>query len=214
MLTIFFNWFVKMTGWLPQKLIFRTKIEYEDRAAQGRHIKGPAIVIANHTSVFDYAALLFVFFTRTLRVQMAEVLFRKQPLGLFLKMMGGIFVDRDAHDFGFMSRSEELLRRGWVVGIFPESRLPLKNEKRPLPFKPSAAYIALATGAPVIPVYTNGCYFNRKRARVMIGKPLHAEDYADATRSEKENIERFTAAMRERIIELERMSNDRNDPKK
>ena len=48
----------------------------------------------------------------------------------------------------------------------------------------------------------------------MIGKPLHAEDYADATRSEKENIERFTAAMRERIIELERMSNDRNDPKK
>ena len=98
MLTEFFNAFVKATGWLPQKIAFRTKIEYEDKAVQDRHIKGPAIIICNHTSVFDYAVLLFVFFTRTLRVQMAELLFQKQPLGLFLKMMGGIYVIRDTHD--------------------------------------------------------------------------------------------------------------------
>ena len=122
MLTEFFNTFVKVTGWLPQKIAFRTKIEYEDKAVQGRRIKGPAIIISNHTSVFDYAVLLFVFFTRTLRVQMAEVLFQKQPLGLFLKMMGGIYVNRDTHDFSFMGKSEELLRKGKVVGIFPDAQ--------------------------------------------------------------------------------------------
>lgn len=215
MLTEFFNAFVKATGWLPQKIAFRTKIEYEDKAVQGRHIKGPAIIICNHTSVFDYAVLLFVFFTRTLRVQMAEVLFQKKPLGLFLKMMGGIYVNRDTHDFSFMGKSEELLRKGKVAGIFPESRLPLKNEERPLPFKPSAAYIALAADVPVIPVYTNGSYFNlKKRAHVIIGTPMNVHDFADDARSEKENIDRLTNAMRERIIRLGRMLDDTADEKK
>ena len=200
MLTEFFNAFVKATGWLPQKIAFRTKIEYEDKAVQGRHIKGPAIIICNHTSVFDYAVLLFVFFTRTLRVQMAEVLFQKKPLGLFLKMMGGIYVNRDTHDFSFMGKSEEL---------------PLKNEERPLPFKPSAAYIALAADVPVIPVYTNGSYFNlKKRAHVIIGTPMNVHDFADDARSEKENIDRLTNAMRERIIRLGRMLDDTADEKK
>lgn len=205
MLTEFFNAFVKATGWLPQKIAFRTKIEYEDKAVQGRHIKGPAIIICNHTSVFDYAVLLFVFFTRTLRVQMAEVLFQKQPLGLFLKMMGGIYVNRDTHDFSFMGKSEELLRKGKVVGIFPESRLPLKNEERPLPFKPSAAYIALLSGAPIIPVFSNGAYFTKKRARVIIGKPMYARELYDDSLSEKENLAAISEAMREKIISLEKM---------
>ena len=32
-----FNWFVKITGWLPQKLIFRTKIYYEDITEEWLH---------------------------------------------------------------------------------------------------------------------------------------------------------------------------------
>ena len=103
MLIDFFNWFVKITAYPVQKLIFRTKVYYQDKNVQSRHIKGAAIVISNHTSVFDYAVYLFVFFTRTLRVQMAEVLFDKKPLGLFLKMLGGIYVNRDVHNFDFIN---------------------------------------------------------------------------------------------------------------
>lgn len=205
MLTEFFNYFVKITAYPVQKLVFRTKVHYEDKAVQSRRIQGAAIVICNHTSVFDYAALLFVFFWRTLRVQMAEVLFEKQPLGLFLRAMGGIYVDRNSHDFGFLAESEEHLKKGRVVGIFPESRLPLKGEETPLPFKPSAAYIALAADVPVIPVYTDGNYFNNKRAHMLIGKPIHPRDYADESRSDKENIQALTDAMRQRVRELGRL---------
>ena len=209
MLTEFFNGFVKATGWPAYKIAFRTKIYYEDKSVQSRRIKGAAMVVSNHTSVFDYAVLLFVFFTRTLRVQMAEVLFQKQPLGIFLKMMGGIYVNRDTHDFGFLAESEEHLRRGRVVGVFPESRLPLKGEDTPRPFKPSAAYLALAADVPVIPVYTNGSYFNlKKRARVIVGKPMYPRDYVSDSNDEKENIRIFGEAMRERIIELERLLNE------
>ena len=161
-------------------------------------------MICNHTSVWDYAALMFVFFFRTLRAQMAEVLFEKQPLGLFLKMMGGVRVDRNVYDFGFVSQSQRILEKGGVVEIFPESRLPLKGEERPLPFKPSAAYLGLLSGAPMIPVFTNGAYFSKKRARVIIGKPLYARALTDDSLSEKENIARVSEALREKIISLEK----------
>ncbi len=57
----FWNLFVKLTGWPVQFLCFRTKIYYEDRRAQGRRIRGGALVISNHTAVYDYAVYLFVF---------------------------------------------------------------------------------------------------------------------------------------------------------
>ena len=53
MLIDFFNRFVKITAYPVQKLIFRTKVYYQDKNVQSRHIKGAAIVISNHTSVFD-----------------------------------------------------------------------------------------------------------------------------------------------------------------
>ena len=204
MLIKFWNAFVKITAYLPQLLIFRTKVYYEDKAAQSRRIKGCAIIISNHTSVWDYAEYLFVFFFRTLRAQMAEVLFEKKPLGLFLKMMGGIRVNRGANDFACVTKSEKILEKGGVVLIFPESRLPLKGEERPLPFKPGAAYLALLSGAPVVPVFTNGKYFSKKRARVIIGKPIYARDLIDDSLSEKENLARITDIMRDRIISLEK----------
>lgn len=204
MLIKFWNAFVKITAYLVQLVIFRTKVYYEDKAAQSRRIKGGAIIISNHTSVWDYAEYLFVFFFRTLRAQMAEVLFEKKPLGLFLKMMGGIRVNRGANDFACVTKSEKILEKGGVVLIFPESRLPLKGEERPLPFKPGAAYLALLSGAPVVPVFTNGKYFSKKRARVIIGKPIYARDLIDDSLSEKENLARITDIMRDRIISLEK----------
>ena len=203
----FFNWFVKITGWPAQFLCFRTKILYEDRRVQGRHIKGSAIVLSNHTSIFDYAVYLFVFFTRTLRFLMAEVLFEKPGLSRLLRCLGGIRVDRNAHDFGFMPKSLEILERGGVVGIFPESRLPLPGEERPLPFKVSAAYLALSSGAKIVPVVTNGSYFCRKRARVLIGKPILASDLLPEDADETESLRIVSERLREHIIALENMLN-------
>ncbi len=204
----FVNGFVKVTGWIPQRIVFNTRFHYEDQSVQNRRIHGPAILITNHTSIYDYAAMIFAFPGRTLRYQMAEVLFGQQPLGTFLKLMGGIRVDRNAYDMGFVTESLDLLEKGGVVGIFPESRLPKPGEERPLPFKTSAAYIALAANVPVIPVYTNGAYFGKKRAEIVIGTPMNAADYTDEHLSDKENLERVTEAMRNRVIELGKKLNE------
>lgn len=194
--------FVKISGWPVQLCCFRTKIHYEDKSVQGRGIKGPAIIISNHTSVYDYAVMLFVFRFRYLRYLMAELLFKRKFLGKFLKSMGGIMVDRDNYNFSFIQKSLDVLDKKGVVGIFPEGRLPKEREERPLPFKPSGAYLAFLSEVPVIPVYTNGSYFNKKRAHVIIGKPIDVTSIIDEKYSEKENIERINEIFREKVISL------------
>ena len=206
----FVTTFVKITGWLPQLLCFRTKITYRDRSVQSRRIKGAAILISNHTSLYDYAVLLFVFIGWILRTQMAEVLFQKKLLSVFLKGMGGIFVDRGSHDMGFVQKSLSILEKGGVLCVFPEARLPRREEARPLPFQTSATYIALESGAPIIPVYTNGCYFRKKRARVHIGTPIDARTYWNAEEDEKTNLERITGIIRQNVIELGQELEQRN----
>ncbi len=200
-----FLWFVRITGYIPAKLIFRTKVYYEDKPTQSRRIRGKAIVISNHTSVFDYAVLLYLFPTRTLRTLAAEVLYEKGAvMRLLLNCFGMIRVDRDAKDFSFMDKCARILGKGGVIEIYPESRLPKQGEERPLPFKPSAAYLALETDTPIIPVYSTGKLFCRERNRVMIGKPLNLRELSDERMSMTENIEILTQKLRGTVIELQR----------
>lgn len=203
MLYTIVNWFVKITGYIPQKLIFRMKVYYEDKSVQGRHIRKKAIVVSNHNTLFDFAVLLFAFPTRTLRCAVAEITYDKNIfMKIFLKMLGCIRVDRENYDFSFLDKMKRILDRGGVVEIYPESRLPEKDEPRPLEFKPSFVYLALESGAPVIPVYSNAEIFSNKREKLIIGKPIDVTSLYDGNLSEKENIRNITLYVRSKIIEL------------
>lgn len=203
MLSIIGNWVVKITGFLPQLFVFRTKVSYEERHAQSTRIKGRAIVVSNHNNLMDFAVLIFVFWRRTLRCAAAEVLYQKNIfMTALLHFLGCVRVDRDAHDFSFLPKLKRVLDRGGVVEIYPESRLPRADEEKPLAFKPSYIYLALESGAPIIPVYQNGKAFAKERARVVIGKPIYVEELYDATLSERENIEKINQYVRNKIIEL------------
>ncbi len=204
-----FQYFVRITGWIVQFFAFRTKIYYVDKKVQSRRIKGKAIIMSNHTSVYDYAVYLFVFFSRVIRYQMAEILYKKPLLRFFLKCMGGIYVNRNTHDLSFLNKSNEILNKNGVVGVFPESRIPKPEEETPLEFKQSIAMLALQSKAPIVPVATNGVYFKKKRARVLIGKPINVFDYYDATLSEKENVANITKILREKIIELRKQLDEK-----
>ncbi len=70
----------------------------------------------------------------------------------------------------------------------------------------------MLSGAPMIPVYTNGKYFSRERerARVVIGTPVYARELADESLSEKENLERISQLLREKIIGLEKLCHERS----
>ena len=198
------HWFIKITGWIPQLFVFRKKIYYEDKKVQSRRIKGKAIVVSNHYDVWDYPLMMFVFWRRSLRCQIAELMYEKNIfLTLVLKGLGGIKVNRETHDFSFVAKSLKVLDKKGVVQIFPESRLPTPGEETPLPFKPSAAWIAMLSEAPISPVAHNGKYFGKGRSRVIIGKPIDVREWYQEDLEEKENIRIINEKLRERIIELQ-----------
>ena len=209
------HWFVKITGWLPKLFVLRTKVYYEDKKVQGRKIKGKAIVMSNHHTLMDFAVLMFVFWGRTLRCLMAEILYKKNVfMTALIKALGGIKVNRDSHDFSFLSKAEKILEKGGVVEIYPESRIPDAGEEKPLEFKPSVAYMALQSGAPIIPIYNNGAYFKKEKLRVIIGKPVDVREWYDDNLNEKENLDVICKRLREKVLELkDELDRQRNETK-
>ena len=207
-LSFLFNWFIKLTGWIPQLLAFRTKVYFEDKKVQDRRIRGKAILVSNHRALMDFGLLLYVFYRRTLRCVVAEVMYKKNPfMSVFLFLAGTIRVDREDHDFSFLGKCRKILDGGGVVEIFPEARLPKRGEPLPLPFKPSTVYLALESGAPIIPVYHDGVRYFSKRVSVIVGTPMCPRELYDETLSEKENIHFITEQLRSKIIELEQELN-------
>jgi 1-acyl-sn-glycerol-3-phosphate acyltransferase len=132
----------------------------------------------------------------------------------FLPKIGGIKVCREINNFEFINKCSDILKKGGVIEIFPESRIPKPNEKKPLEFKPSAAYLALISKVPIIPVYTNGIYYKKARTRVLIGKKIMVEDLIDESLSEKENIELINQYLRDKIMRLGDELNKKTKEKK
>lgn len=203
MIYFLFNWFIKITGCILQMIIFRIKVFYEDRSVQDRRIRGSAIVVSNHNSLMDFGVTLFVFWRRTLRCVVAELMYEKNAfMSFFLKAAGCVKVDRNNHDVSFVERCTKILDKGGVVEVYPESRLPTKDDVGLMEFKPSTVYLALESGAPIIPIYNSGRYFGKEPIRVIIGKPLYLRDLYDDNKSQKENIDNINEFLRGKIIEL------------
>ncbi len=196
--------FLKVTGVLPFKLLCRPKYYYEDKRVQSRKIKGAAIVMPNHHSIYDFAIILFAFPGRNLRCLVSEAVYNQNKgLAGFMDGLGSIKVERDQGDFTFIDKSCGVLQDGGVVEIYPEARIPQKGEEKPLEFKHSVSIIALESGCPIIPVVTNGKFLKKERLRVLIGKPIDVNALVNTDgMDEKEKIEVITKALRQRIIEL------------
>lgn len=202
MLYFLFNWFFKITAYIPSFFVMPFKTHYSNRKLQGRRIKGKAIVVANHRSVWDFGLMIFLFWTRSLRCVIGEIMFQKNPLmTFFLRALGGIKVERYSHDFTFIGKCQKILDKGGVVEIYPEAKINTSEEEL-LEFKPSVVYLALESGAPIIPVYNTAKYLSGKRFDVIIGEPIYLRQLYDDNLTDKQNITNLTEIVRQKILEL------------
>ena len=71
-----FLWFVKITGWPLHLLYYKKEVICLDNDKSLRKIKGAALIISNHTSVYDFPLIMFTFFKRTIRTLIAEVMYK------------------------------------------------------------------------------------------------------------------------------------------
>lgn len=202
-------WFVKITGYPLQFFYFRKKVYFENDNKSLKSIKGKAIIISNHTSVFDFPLIMYTFLNRSIRPLVAEIIFGMNSfMKFFMKAIGGIFVDRKNFDFSFIKESVRVLDRNQVLLIFPESKVPTGIENGEFnEFKPSYVYIALKSGAPIVPVYTNGSYGKlrkerKENARLIVGEKIYPRNLYDESKTEKENIDFINGYVKNYIYSL------------
>ena len=206
----FFRWLGLITGWPLQLIFFKRKTYYEDKKAQGRFVKGGALIISNHFHVFDYMVNLFLFPFRKLYVVMSEMIFKK---GKFLpwatKIYGGIRSDRDVMGMRFIDESVKVLEKGKLVQIYPEAHITETGQMQA--FKPSYIMIALRADVPIIPVIIDGNYGWRKRAHVMIGKKIYLTDHCTSLNPTREEITALNEIVYRKAEELKRELDARID---
>jgi 1-acyl-sn-glycerol-3-phosphate acyltransferase len=113
--------------------------------------KGPVIIACNHVGIAD-GPLLAIFAPRPVHALTKREMF-KGVMNRFLLSSGQIPLDRFHPDPLAVKRCLRVLRAGNVVGIFPEGSRGAGEFDR---FHTGAAYLAMVTGAPIVPVVQFG----------------------------------------------------------
>ena len=113
--------------------------------------KGPVILASNHVGIAD-GPLLAIFAPRPVHALTKQEMF-KGFMNPFLLGAGQIPLDRFNADPLAVKRCLRVLRSGGVIGIFPEGSRGAGEFDR---FHTGAAYLAMVTGAPIVPVVQFG----------------------------------------------------------
>ncbi|MCC7212812.1 MAG: 1-acyl-sn-glycerol-3-phosphate acyltransferase [Candidatus Brocadia sp.] len=167
--------------------------------------KGPLIVAANHFSYMDPVALQSMF-PRRIAFMMTELYYEGRGKWLF-QLLHCICVKEQGSNRAALKQGMEVLNKNDVLGIFPEggvSREGLLQEGNP-----GIGFLALKSGAPVIPAFISGTYQalpkgakipKISRITITFGKPMtfpHAGDL-----EKKKGMEEITRAIMEHIKKL------------
>ena len=190
------------------------------------------IVVANHTTEMDPVTVAFPVFNNGVfpRFLAKDSLFRAPVLGYIMRKMAHIPVVRGSVDARkSLITARKVIEAGGAVVIYPEGTITYDPELWPMQSRTGAARLALATGAPVIPMAHWGdeqilgyeyetvdggrvkehrklSLFPRKVVKVKVGKPLDivslvADPSADAKHTRTE-LGVVTDAMLDAVTEL------------
>jgi len=195
-----FYW-LNVWTWIRATLLVVTSREVAGKENIPR--KGALIFTCNHFSVGDPPLLIGIFPRRIVWMAKQE-LFDAPVFGKLYNMGGFIPVRRFEGDLRAIRRSQDVLRRGHVLGMFPEGT---RSGGKLGPGEPGTALIALRSGAPVLPVAIWGTehvklprdLFRRTKAHVRFGESYRLPNPGRITR---EAIAAGTDEIMHRIAEL------------
>jgi len=170
------------------------------------HLDGPLVFAANHVSHLDTPLLLSVipepWRHRTVVAAGADYFFDTRiKAAAFSLAINAIPIERTRVSRASANHAAALLDAGWSLLIFPEGgRSP---DGWAQPHTRGAAWLAVRTGRPVVPIHVEGTgqilarHARRIRpgsTRVTFGKPLRSDDGADA-RELAHRLERAVTAL-------------------
>jgi len=139
--------------WITFRVLFALLggIRYEGRTNVPK--QGGVLIAPNHISDADPPAV-GVALPRPCYFMAKEELFRIPILGLIMRVMHGFPIKRYSADRAALRYTEELLKQGEAVVIFPEGKLSQNGQLQPL--LPGVLLVAQRAGVPIIPTIIEG----------------------------------------------------------
>jgi 1-acyl-sn-glycerol-3-phosphate acyltransferase len=146
--------------------------------AENIPLTGPVLIAPIHRSNVDFALTLFI--SRRKAFFMAkDSLFHVPLLGPLITHLGAFPIKRGTADRESMTLSEEVLRQGHALVLFPEGTR--KEGTAVAPLHDGAMFVAARTGATIVPVgiggsdkaMPKGAKFPRfTKIRIVVGAPI------------------------------------------
>ena len=202
LVTVFY--WLNIRTWVTLVMVWaaRLKVEGLDNVPKS----GPAILVSNHFNLGDPPVITYVMPRRVVWMAKQE-LFDTPVIGWLFRAFGLIPVRRFEGDLKALRKAQGALKRGHVLGMFPEGT---RSAGKGLgEGEPGTAFIALRTGAPIVPVAIWGTEniklprdafrFHGSRICVRFGEPFTLPDTKRVT---KEQVADGTRAIMEKIAEL------------
>ena len=180
------------------RTVYRMKVIGTENIPKG----GALIFCGNHKSYLDPPAI-----SVTNRRKMSFLAKEELKGNILYAFLGwafdNIWVKRDSKDIGPLKQSLATLKSGGCLGIFPEGT---RNgmEKNNGELKNGAAYLALKTGAKIVPVGVIGEAKPFTKNALIYGKPIDLSKYK-GQKIDKELEEKVSNELKNEIIKLTRI---------
>lgn len=177
----------------------------------------PGIILANHRSPVDP---LMIWLNSHLpdpnrRIRMPRFMMAKEyhdvaGVGWITRNAKTIGVTRDGQDLTSVKEALAELKKGEVVGIFPEGRINKGNQYELLDTGTGVAWLALRAQVPVYPVFIHDApqggsmiapFCTPSRVRVTFGDPIDLSDYYGKRKSQ-DVLREVTDLMMARLAEV------------
>ena len=179
------------------KVFFRYKIV----GAEHIPAHGGVIIAANHISLWDPPALGAAFI-RPIHFMAKEELFNIPILKWVITKIHAFPVKRGAADRSAIKHAINLLKKGDILGVFPEGTRSKSGELgKP---EPGMIMIALKAGAPIVPaaiigtnqIFKKGCFL--PQFIIKFGVPIHIGE----EKTDKEMMEGLNNKVMQEISRL------------
>ncbi len=181
---------------------------------------GPVIVACNHISYFDPLCHAYMIDRsgRKCRFFAKSELWKNLFLRFVLTHAHQIPVERGSGETGPVEKAIEWLQRDELVVIYPEATITTNPDLTPMQGKTGVGRVALATGAPVVPIAVWGSHWVRPKRRKPVqrwrrlivlkaGEPMRFEDLKDLPEAEaaREATDRVVGELDRLVRELHKI---------
>lgn len=159
-------------------IMFRPKVLGKENIPS----KGNVVIAGNHISGWD-CFMVIAGTRRCIHFLAKKEIFSNGFLNRFFRAGGLIPVDRENGDKDALISAKEYLKKGAVVGIFPEGTAIKSDNYDLLPFKMGAIKMASDTDSPIVPFTVTGDYkFFGKSNLVIQFHPMYRLESKDLER--------------------------------